>query len=594
MAPKIPSLDKMTIQAFIDTFHAILEWKKSIGQKAYHDNPSYETLLEQSKFYGVQYANKSWGWASNIWSRSPAMTDVVEEDSQLTENHKLFLRSALEYVLAPNPLIKVDGAYGQNERVRFHCRLWGDARYPDLPLRWRELVFPADPNAKPHMEALFLCGMWCPATMPDGKTPLFVLRFPEHWFTVLMTSSYQGEWKKGALTHWIYYVFLQGGVGVHAGTKEFEVKTVDGRWRKIGMLVWGLTGSGKSTHSMWVFGEHNAAEFEKRGLPVLQWVRNQFIKNDDIVALFEDCALGSERGSWTKTEDVNESQLAIYQAGMSPRALHENTGMGPDGNPNFLDTVLHYRGAPNRNARTVMYLEDMKPYFNGSIDIDFPPNMAVFISPGFLVDYAWVKIEDVDFAAATLAAGRTVGHPAQAAELVGKERFVPLYNPFIIGKRARRADHVHRFHQFLINRRKRHEQTGEDPLECYLINTTGRVGTQYEWVNGVAQPVFEIKDGVKKPVGGTGPTIIETAIFLLQAARGAVKYQPHPLWGEKVLVPVEVPGIPKERLAQLNPFNHRSEDEMRRLTSQLVERVEAVFEEQIPGLDKRIARSYRF
>lgn len=594
MAPKIPSYDRMTIQAFIDTFHAILEWKKSIGQKAYYDNPSYEALLKQASFYGERYANGSWGWASNIWSRSPSMTSVVEDDSDLTEQHKYFLRSALEYVLAPNPLIKVEGVYGQNRRVRFHCRIYGDARYPDLPLRWRELVFPADPNEQPNMEALMLPGMWCPATMPDGKTPMFVIRFPEHWFTVLMTSSYQGEWKKMALTHWIYYVFLKGGLGVHAGAKEFEVKTPDGRWRRIGMLVWGLTGSGKSTHSMWVFDERNAQPFLERGIPVLEIVRNQFIKNDDIVALFEDCALGSERGAWTKTEDVDESQLLIYQAGMSSKALHENTGMGEDGRPNFLDTTLHYRGAPNRNARTVMYLDDMRPYFNGSIDMEFPPTTAVFISPGFLVDYAWVKISDADLAAAVLAAGRTVGHPAQAAELVGKERFVPLYNPFIIGKRARRSDHVHRFHQFLLNRLEKHKKSGEDPIECYLINTTGRIGTEYEWVNGVAHPVFEEKGGVKRPVGGTGPTIVETALFLLQATRGAVKYKPHPFWGEKILVPVEVPGIPKERLAQLDPFNHRSEDEMRRLTYQLIERTEEVFAKEIPGLDKKIAYAMRF
>ena len=214
----------------------------------------------------------------------------------------------------------------------------------------------------------------------------------------------------------------------------------------------GMTGSGKSTHSMWVFDESNAEAFRRRGLDVLSWVRNQFIKNDDIVALFEDCCLGSERGSWTKTEDVDESQIAIYKAGMASRALHENTGVGPDGNPDFLGETLYYRGALNRNARTVMYLDDMRPYFDGSIDIHFPPNMAVFITPGFLVDHAWVKLNDPDFAAAVLAAGRTVGHPAQAPELAGMVRFVPLYNPFIIGKRARRHDHVHRFREFLVSR----------------------------------------------------------------------------------------------------------------------------------------------
>ena len=68
----------------------------------------------------------------------------------------------------------------------------------------------------------------------------------------------------------------------------------------------------------------------------------------------------------------------------------------------FLDEILHYRGMHNRNARTVMYLNDMAPYFDGTIDIAFPPNMAIFISPGYLADYAWLKIIDPFFAAATI------------------------------------------------------------------------------------------------------------------------------------------------------------------------------------------------
>ena len=87
-----------------------------------------------------------------------------------------------------------------------------------------------------------------------------------------------------------------------------------------------------------------------------------------------------------------------------------------------------------------MCLEDMAPYSDGSIDVKFPPNMAIFISPGYLADYAWLKINDPYFAAATLAAGRTVGHPAQSAEGVGEEKYVALYNPFIIGKKANPAD----------------------------------------------------------------------------------------------------------------------------------------------------------
>jgi phosphoenolpyruvate carboxykinase (ATP) len=590
----IPSLEKMTIEAFIESFHKIIEYKKAHGLKAYHDNPPYEVLRKQAEFYGENYKNGSLGWASNIWSRSQANSAVVEDSGHLDSQHKLLMRSALEYILAPNPLIKVDGALGHHPRVKFHCRIWTDSRYPDLPLRWRELVYPADPSGKPDMEMLVLPGLWAPATMPGTKTPLFVIRFPEHWFTLISVSSYQGEVKKGALTHWIYYVYLKGGTGVHAGTKQFVVKDVNGKWRRIGMLVWGLTGSGKSTHSMYVFDKSNADWFKNHGLDVLSLVKEQKIKNDDIVALFEDCCLGSEKGAWTKTEDVNERQIAIYKAGMSPRALHENTGVGEDGYPNFMDEILEYRGLPNRNARTVMYLADMEPYFDGNIDIEFPPNLGIFISPGYLTDYAWVKIQDIDFAAAVLAAGRTVGHPAQSTEGIAEEKYEPLYNPFIAGKSATNSDHTYRFKEILLKRKERAEKKKGEPFEIFLFNTTGKVGTKYVMDKGKAKPVFEEIGGRRKAVGGTGPSIEETELFILQAARGAVKYKPHPIWGEKVLVPDEVEGLPKSRLAELDPFTYRSRDEMIALLKMQVEATEEVFRKFIPGLDDSIFKAMRF
>ena len=578
----------MTIESFIETFHGILDWKRSAGRVAYYDNPSEETLRRQAEFYGERYANDSLGWASNIWSRSAASTAVVEDSSQLHEQHKFLMRSALEYVLAPNTLIKVDGVYGQNEKVRVHCRVWCDARYPDLPLRWKALTSPADKGGAPDMEILMLPGLWAPTTMPgsDGRRPLFIIRFPHNWFTLETVSSYMGELKKACLTHWIYHVYLKGGTGVHAGARTFRVRDVDGRWRDIGMGVWGLTGSGKSTHSMYVFDEGNADRYRERGVDVLDLVRDQYVRNDDIIALFPEAAYGSERGSWTKTEDLDHRQVVMYRACMSPRALHENTGMGPDGNPNFLDDTLKYRGSIHVNARTVASMEDMRPNFEGSIDIGFPPNMAVFISPGFLADYAWVKIEDANFAAAVLAAGRTLGHAAQAAEVVGQERYVPLYNPFIIG--ATPADHVHRFRDIKVERDRRAAETGEDTLECYLINTTGRVGTKYVMKDGRPEVVFEWRRGKKRPIGGEGPSIEETELFLLQAARRAVKYEPHSLWRGRVMVPVEVPGLSLERLEELNPFHYRTMEEMRRLLQLQIKKAKGVFDARVRGLDAEI------
>ncbi len=593
---EIPSLESMTIESFIDCFHDILEWKRSRGWSGYHDNPTLDRLKEQAEFYGERYANGSYGWGCNIWSRSKDNTDVVEDSSELKPEHKLLMRSALEYVLAPNTLIRTDGVYGQHDSVKFHCRIWTDAHYPDVALRWRELTFPPPEGSKPNAEALMLPGLWTPATMPgsDGKRPIFMIRFPEHWFTLGSVSSYQGEWKKMALTHWIYHAYLQGGTGVHAGSRQFTVKDRNGSWKDIGMVVWGLTGSGKSTHGMYVFDEGNARYYKERGLDVLGIVKDQYVKNDDVVGLFVDSVRGSENGAWTKTEDVDESQTVIYKAGMSPRAFHENTTIGDDGNPDFLDESLQYRGRPNKNARTVMYLSDMKPNFDGSIDIDFPPNMAVFISPGYLTDYAWVKLADPEFASAVYAAGRTVGHPAQSAEGIGEEKYSPLYNPFIIGKKARNADHVHRFNDILHKRIELAESGEADSMDCYLINTTGRVGTEYKMDGGDPKPIFEDVKGKRKPVGGTGPKIEETELFLIQAARDLVEYGPHPIWGDKVLVPLKVPCLDESTLSKFDPFAYRDMDEMLMMLTGQVNKIRKVFDTQVQGLRKEIYTAMDF
>ena len=592
----IPTLETMTIENFIETFHKILEWKQSEGRRAYYDNPHRETLRGQAQFYGEPYDNGSLGWTCNIWSRSKASSEVIENNAQLDKQHKLLMRSALEYILAPNVLVKVDGVYGQNEKAKFHSRVWVDARYPDLPMRWRELMFPAQSGGKPDMEMLFLPGLWCPATVPgsDGKTPLFILRFPEHWFSIATVSSYQGEIKKGCLSHWIYHVYKKGGTGIHAGSRQFAVKDKDGRWRKIGMAVWGLTGSGKSTHGMYVFGGPNEKFYKERGIDVNELVKDQYVKNDDIIGLFDTGVYGSEKGSWTKMEDVTPEQIALYQAGMSPRALHENTGVGADRMPDFLDETLRYRGLINRNARTVMSLEDMKPYYDGNVDIDFPMNMAVFITPGNLTDYAWLKIADIDFASAILACGRTTGHPAESAEGIGEEKYSPLYNPFIIGKDASNADHVHRFRDILKIIHSGAKAGKNDPPNCYLINTTGVIGGEYTIKDSKSSPVFKEVNGVRKVVGGTGPKINETELFVLQEARGLVKWAPHPIWGEKVLYPVEIPGFTKERLKELDPFNYRSRKEMEELLQMQLKATKNVFDKQVQGLDKSIYHAMDF
>ena len=591
----IPRADELTIEGFKQSFRKIIELKQKCGIQAILDNPP--DLLERSKLYAVKYRNGALGWASNIWHRSEAGTAVVEKDEDLRKEHKILMLRVLEHILVQGPLIKVDGILGKpGSRAELRCRLYCDPQFPDVAYRWSQIAFPGDPSKEPDVELLCIPHyLGNPINSENGEM-LRVLRFPNHNYTIVTCSSYQGEVKKGFLSHWILHVYKAGGIGEHAALREFTVKKKDGSKKRIVLCIWGLTGSGKSTHGLYIWDRQNVDVYvNKFRVNPLDYVADQEIKNDDIVAIFEDRVIGSERGSWTKTEGVNERQVAIWRAAMSPRALHENTEFDENGNPSLAGKLFQYYGMLNRNARSVFYLEDTG-YFKGDVESSGPLNMAVFLSPGYFVDYAWIKIADPAFAAKVLADGRTVGHPAQSREAVGVIFSTRYCKPFTMGVPS--TKHVLRFYKMLKNRIEK-----GDPIEVYQFNTTGRIVAKYIWKKiklgeeevEVPQPLFKVEeDGFRAPIGGTSPTIEETELFILQASRGAVEYEPHPIWGEKVLVPVKVEGLSEERLKELMPTNYLSMNEMKKLLRSQIKMSKYYLDEQCPSLPPEIYNAMDF
>ena len=570
----------MTINGFLRIFNEIIESKKAAGLKPIQNNP--KDLLKRAQFYGTQFKNKSWGWTSNIWARSAKGSVVVNSDEELKPEHRQLMLRVLEHILC-QPMIQIDANLGEpGSKAEMKARLYCDPQFPDIAHRWQELNIKGDPNCEPDARLFFIPHYLENPNVPGKQDMLRVIRFPKHNYTIVTGSSYQGEVKKGFLSHWIYHVYKRGGTGEHASLKEFTVKTNDGKEKRIAMCVWGLTGSGKSTHGLYIVDKNSSEAFKKNfGIDPSEFISEQAVKNDDIVGVFKDQVVSPEKGSWTKTEDVDKTQIGIYKAATSPNALHENTEWSDSGDVSFAGKILQYHGKPNQNSRTVLMLKDTG-YFDGSVDSSVPLNMAIFVSPGYTSDFAWLKIKDSDFAAKVLADGRTVGHPAQGREGVGKVKYATRYClPFTMG--ATNAEHVKRFHNFIKDR-----ENTDSSIEIYLINTTGRVGAEYDWVDGAPKPRFKEINGKTKPVGGTGPTIEETELFLFQAARGEITYEPHPLWGDKVLVPKSIPGISPERLKELNPFNYHSKDEVKKLLDSQIKTSKTFLSKQCPGLANEI------
>lgn len=595
MARIIPSVNELTPAKFKETFEKIIRIKERAGLIPILNNPS--DLFERAKLYGTKYRNGSWNWASNIWSRSASNTVVINSNDELKYEHKLLMLRVLEHILAQGPLIRVDGYVGKpGSKAEMHATIYVDPQFPDIAYRWSHLVFPAPSNEKPDVEIFDIPHYLGNPKIPGTDKMLMVMRFPHHGLTIITVSSYQGEVKKAVLTHWIYHVYKRGGTGEHASLREFTVKRIDGKWKRTVLCIWGLSGTGKSTHGFYIWTPNNAKIYVKEfGINPLDYVKDQVIKNDDIVAIFEDKVIGSEKGSWTKTEDLIPEQEPLWKAATSPKALHENTEFDENGNPSFKDELFQYFGAPNKNSRSIVYLEDTR-YFDGDIESNGPLTTAIFLTPGYFTDYAWIKIEDVALAAKVLADGRTIGHPAQSKEVIGKVRYVARYaQPFTIS--VNNTAHVARLYQYLKKRKEK-----GNPVEIYQFNTIGRIIAKYKWVEKrlgnktimSPEPILVEVDGIPKAIGGTRPTIEETELFLLQAARGAVEYEPHPVWGEKVLVPIKVPGLSQERLEQLKPTTYLSMEEFKALLKAQVEESKYYLDKNCPGLPKEIYNAMNF
>ncbi|RLI56809.1 MAG: hypothetical protein DRO93_11065 [Candidatus Thorarchaeota archaeon] len=81
---------------------------------------------------------------------------------------------------------------------------------------------------------------------------------------------------------------------------------------------------------------------------------------------------------------------------------------------------------------------------------------------------------------------------------------------------------------------------------------------------------------------------------MLQAVRGAVKYNPHPARGDKVLVPKEVPGLKQERLRELEPTTYLSMEEFKRLLKAQIEESKFYLDKNCPNLPKEIYSAMDF
>jgi phosphoenolpyruvate carboxykinase (ATP) len=492
---------------------------KEFKPKRIIDNPSEEKLREWSLEQGgiiTEFGNLS--VITAVRNRIAKFTEVVmgeldEEDSQLVHQALNYLRN--------KEMIKLDRVMCHTPGFKRNCRLYVTSDFPRLPLMWGNTLFPPE-GGEPDFTAI---------AVPEWSEKK-ALVFPESGLTLILGSDYKGEIKKAMLRQVMYWAKKQGNLGLHAASKIIRVRR-DGKLRDFGILLFGLSGTGKtalSCHSHW-----------------LRPPERVVIRQDDVVILRSDgSAVGTEESFYLKTDGLEPSmQPLLYASAISPRAILENVAVDPDtGKVDFFDTTLTSNGRAMVKRRDIAFTDN---------DIDLERvDFVCFITRRQDILPPVVRLTP-EWGAAAFMLGESVetsaGDPAEA----GKPRRVVGTNPFIVGSEEEEGN------IFLSILR-------DNPgIQCFILNT-GKVG------------------GVDR---GQKITVRDSVKILEMIVRDEIVWKKDDFWGYEV--PVQIPGV---ELHRFDLSNYYPEVQIQQIAEDLKqERLEWL--SQFKRLDKDIVNSLK-
>ncbi len=229
-----------------------------------------------------------------------------------------------EYIRNAGTLIAIDGYAGLGPRALGATWLY-TPEGANIAGMQQVLAFPrnevetADQLARPFAPTFVL--RYTPNLFLDdmpGRQAILVDL--ENWTTYVIGPDYFGESKKGVLRMLNHWVWLRGGLVMHAGAKAVTMPNGE----RVTMTVMGLSGTGKTTTS-----------FSKQGglaEPI----------QDDMVTLWPNGELSvTENGCFAKIEKLNADAEPIIHAGTtSSDAWLENAFLDADGTFDFYKVAL--------------------------------------------------------------------------------------------------------------------------------------------------------------------------------------------------------------------------------------------------------------
>lgn len=374
-----------------------------------------------------------------------------------------------------------------------------------------------------------------------------VLVFPEIGVTYILGSDYYGEAKNAFLRMAMWSAKQREMLGLHAGTKVLHARSADGNLRKIGMIMFGIAATGKTTHACHNHGLTEPGE----SMEILQ---------DDVVFWREDgSALGSERGLYVKADGLTpELQPLLHSAATRPSAILENVMVDYMGNVAFEDRTL------TANGHVIVQHSDLGEFSSQSINLsplsELDGLVIAFMVRSYTVIPIVSKLTHEQAAVAFML--------SESIDAVGSDQHTPgtptrgiSASPLVIGEAS---EECNRFYELL--------KSHGDRIECYMLNT-----------GGVGEIVEHGMDGAKKTLRKvTRVQIPEMASVIRGIARGTIQWREDPNW--MVETPEHIDGLD---ISKFDANRHYEQDKID-ATIAAIRLERAQYAEQIVGLDAKI------
>ncbi|MHA1649495.1 MAG: phosphoenolpyruvate carboxykinase [Candidatus Helarchaeota archaeon] len=501
-------------------------------------SPSEEEIRKMAEKYGFRTKFGNYNYVSTVKNRSAGLTVYIGSPKvlqpKLNENQRQIIKrlpKTVKEVLAyikKAPFVHTSRIMGQNPEFTPTCTLFVSVHRKEM-VRLAHMMnlslFPFEKETDPHLYMVFI---------PEWhETQRQILVFPEIGVTFVLGTDYYGEVKKGMLRMAMWEAKQRGMLGLHAGAKIIKARDAnDGKLKRYSTLIFGLTATGKTTHSC---HSHDLDESQGEGIEIVQ---------DDFVALRPDgSAYGTERGFFLKTEGLNpEIQPLIYRAITQPDGVFENVLVDYQGNVFFDDNTL------TGNGRGIMQKKDFGRY--SSKGINLPPlsevdGMLIFLITRRNTVVPIASKLTTEQAAAAFMLGESIETSGSDPRRAGESVRVVGTNPFIVGDEAEEG-------KIFYNIIKKNE----DKIRCFLLNTGG--------IGEIRETLPDGTKVLKRKVNRI--PIKEMASIIRGIARNSIEWEPEPYFG--TMIPKKVEGVD---MSKYNPAKFYSPKKLKELVESLKE-----------------------